>query len=246
MKSVPHSRHRLTVALAAAVAIAAFLIAANQISARTANEGATAPPPAANTDGTTSHAEYAGSLLGGIPQHGAALGAPAAPVTLIEYADLQCPYCGQWSRATLPTIVERYVRTGKLRIVFNGMAFVGPDSITALRTAFAAGAHNHLWDVVDGLYVRQGMENSGWVTDDLVREIAAGIPGIDADELLGERWDTSVAQKIDEAAASAHGAGVTSTPSFQIGPTGGKLERIEVTALDPGGITPAIEKALAG
>jgi protein-disulfide isomerase len=245
MNTLPYSQHRLTVALTAAAAIAAFLIAANQISARTANDAATAPPPAANTDGTTSAAAYADSLLGGIPQHGSALGAPDAPVTLVEYADLQCPYCGQWARATLPTIVERYVRTGKLRIVFNGMAFVGPDSITALRTALAAGTHNHLWDVVDGLYVRQGVENSGWVTDDLVRELTAGIPGIDADNLLAKRWDTSIAQKIDKAAAAAHSAGVTSTPSFQIGPTGGKLERIEVTALDPGGITPAIEKALA-
>jgi protein-disulfide isomerase len=245
MNTLPHSRYRLSAALAAAVAIAAFLIAANQISVRTANDGTSAPPSTATTDGTTSAAEYADSLLGGIPQHGAALGSPAAPVTLVEYADLQCPYCGQWARGTLPTIVERYVRTGKLRIVFNGMAFVGPDSNTALRTAVAAGTHNHLWDVVEGLYVRQGMENSGWVTDDLIREITAGIPGLDADKLLGARWNTAVARRIDEAATAARVAGVTSTPSFQLGPTGGKLERIEITALDPGGITPAIGEALS-
>ena len=79
------------------------------------------------------------SLFAGIEQHGAALGSPKAPVTLVEYADLQCPYCAQWARDALPTLVEDYVKTGKLRIVFSGMAFIGADSDKALRTAIAAG-----------------------------------------------------------------------------------------------------------
>ena len=243
MTTLPHSRHRLTVALAAAVLLAAFLIAANQISARTAADSSATPAARAVTGGTSA-AGYADSLLGGIPQQGAVLGSPTAPVTLVEYADLQCPYCGRWARETLPTLIERYVRPGKLRIVFNGMAFVGPDSNTALRTAFAAGAHNHLWDVVDGLYLRQGTENSGWVSDDLIREVAAGVPGLDAGNLLEARWDSSVAAQIDRAAANATAVGIDSTPSFQLGPTGGKLERVEIDSLAPDGITPAIEEAL--
>ena len=85
-------------------------------------------------------------------------------MTLVEYADLQCPYCAQWSRETLPVLVDEYVATGKLRIVFHGLAFIGADSDKALRTAIAAGQDDHLWDVVHGLYASQGAENSGWVT----------------------------------------------------------------------------------
>ncbi len=100
-------------------------------------------------------------------------------MTLVEYADLQCPYCAQWARETLPVLVDEYVEAGKLRIVFQGLAFIGPDSDKALRTAIAAGQDNHLWDVVHGLYASQGAENSGWVTDGLVGEIASGVPGLD-------------------------------------------------------------------
>ena len=88
------------------------------------------------------------------------LGNPDAPVTLVEYVDLQCPYCAEWAVRTFPVLVSDYVRTGKLRIVFHGLAFIGPDSDTALRTALAAGREDRLWDVVAGFYVRQGAENA--------------------------------------------------------------------------------------
>ena len=85
------------------------------------------------------------ALLAGIPQHGDTLGSPKAPVTLVEYADMQCPYCGEFARTTLPTLIRDYVRTGKVKIVFHGLEFVGPDSDTALRAVYAAGRQNKLW-----------------------------------------------------------------------------------------------------
>ena len=224
--------------LSTACAFAAVLIAANQISARTAKEPATNATAAGAV-------RPAPSLLAGIPQRGAALGSPTAPVTLVEYADLQCPYCGHWARETLPVLVDRYVRTGRLRIVFRGLAFIGPDSNKALRTAVAAGRHNHLWDVVHALYERQGVENAGWVTDGLVRDIAAGIPGFDADKVLSERWKSDVAGEIERAAAAAQVAGVSGTPTFQVGRTGGRLDLLRVSSLCPEGIVPAIEAVRA-
>ena len=166
-------------------------------------------------------------------------------MTLVEYADLQCPYCAQWSRETLPTLVDDYVATGKLRIVFLGLAFIGADSDKALRTAIAAGQDDHLWDVVHGLYASQGAENSGWVTDDLVGEIAAGVPGLDGEKLLVERWENSVEPDLEHAAHAATRAGVNGTPAFQLGPTGGRLELLHVDSLGPEAIVPAIDALLA-
>ena len=105
-------------------------------------------------------------------------------MTLVEYADLQCPYCAQWARDALPTLVEDYVKSGKLRIVFSGMAFIGPDSDKALRTALAAGREDHLWDVVHGLYrVRATRTPAGSPTSSSA-ELAAGVPDLDGEELL--------------------------------------------------------------
>jgi protein-disulfide isomerase len=239
MKRLRDPRWRLAAVLVTAAALAAILVGASRITAGGAGTTTSAGAPPTHPTPTEP------PLLAGIEQHGAALGAPRAPVTLVEYADLQCPFCAQWARDALPTLVERYVRAGTLRIVFRGLAFIGPDSDKALRTAVAAGRENHLWDLVHGLYLRQGAENSGWVTDDLVTGIAAAVEGLDGEALLDARSERWVEPELKRTAAAAQAAGVHGTPSFQVGPTGRRLALVEVVSLGPEGIVPAIEAALA-
>ena len=239
MNRLRNPQWRFAIVLIAAAALAAIVIGASQVGA---GDAETADPAAASEPLATPEP----SLFAGIEQQGAALGSPAAPVTLVEYADLQCPYCAQWARDALPTLVADYVKTGKLRIVFSGMAFIGADSDKALRTAVAAAQVDHLWDVVHGLYSAQGAENAGWVTDELVTEIAAAVPGLDGAALLDARWEGGVESELERADAAAQAAGVNSTPAFQVGPTGGRLERVQVSSLGPEGIVPAVEAVLAG
>jgi protein-disulfide isomerase len=221
------TRAQFVAVIASAAAVAAALIAASQLGARDAPEAAPAQA----------------GLFTGIPQDGLALGRDDAPVTLVEYADLQCPYCAQWSLGTLPTIVSRYVRTGRLRIVFRGLAFIGPESETALRTAVAAGRDGRLWDVVHGLFGRQGRENAGWVTEDLLHEVAAEA-GLDGDELAERRGEAWVDAQLEASRALAEAAGLRGTPSFQLGRTGGPLELVRVDSLGPEALTPAIDALL--
>ena len=111
-------------------------------------------------DTPTTPATVSGSdtvaLLAGIPQQGPALGRKDAPVTLAEFADLQCPFCGEWSRSAFPEIVRDYVRPGKVRMDFRGLKFIGPDSEQALRFAYAAGLQGKLWHAVDLLTRTRG------------------------------------------------------------------------------------------
>lgn len=123
----------------------------------------------------------------------------------------------------MPVLVADYVKTGKLRIVFRGLAFIGPESKLALETAVAAGAENRLWNVVDAFYAAQGHENGGWVNDELLADVARRT-GLDHEALAAERAQPWVAAQIRESTEAARAAGVRGTPAFELGPTGGTLK----------------------
>lgn len=182
-------------------------------------------------------------LFAGIPQSGAVLGSPMAAVTLVEYADVQCPYCAEWARRTLPYVVDTYVRTGRVRLVFRGLAFLGSDSVLGLRAVVAAGEQNKLWPLLDELYARQGYENSGWVGEELDDAVAA-VPGLDLRRLDRVANSRATERAVARNAHAAQLAGVKGTPSFQVGPTNGALRLIRLQSLGPEGIAPALDAAL--
>ena len=69
------------------------------------------------------------NLFKGIPQKGNVLGSPSAPVTMVEYIDLQCPFCQQFETQVMPDLVKNYVRPGKVKVEVRPLAFIGTDSI---------------------------------------------------------------------------------------------------------------------
>jgi protein-disulfide isomerase len=185
------------------------------------------------------------ALLDGIPQKGPVLGRSDAPVTLVEFADLQCPYCAQWSLQAFPEIVQDYVRAGKVRLVFNGLSFLGPDSQQALRFAFAAGDQGKLWNAVHLLYANQGAENSGWVTDELLRGIGAAVPGFRTEAALDTASSPRTDKEIADAEALARRLDVHGTPSFAAGRTGKDISLLPVRSLDADGLRPFLDQLLA-
>ncbi|MGI9659784.1 MAG: DsbA family protein [Gaiellaceae bacterium] len=196
-------------------------------------------------------ADESAALLEGIPQDGAFLGSPDAPVTLVEYGDLQCPFCAEWSAKSLPAVVDEYVRPGDVRLEFRGLTFLDAglgttDSDEALRAVLSAGEQNKLWNVLELLYRNQGAEGSGWVTEDVVRRVGESVEGLDVEQFLAARADDSVTTTIQEMAARADVSGVGGTPSFEAGSTGRQLSRVEITSLEPDGIRPTLDALLAG
>jgi protein-disulfide isomerase len=179
--------------------------------------------------------------LDGIPQDGAQLGRPNAPVTLEEYLDLQCPFCAQWALEVLPSVLER-VRRGQVRIVMRPLAFLGPDSVKAVSVAGAVADQDRLWQFVDIFFHNQGEENSGYVTDSFLRRVAAAAPGLDVDRALADAESPTAQKLTQEATAEAKRVGLESTPSFYAGRTGGKLRPVEVS-YDPGEFLAALDKA---
>jgi protein-disulfide isomerase len=159
------------------------------------------------------------ALLDGIPQQGIELGSQAAPLTLTEFADLQCPFCRRYSEKVFPTLVREYVRTGKLRMVFRGLSFIGADSIVAARAAGAAAQQNRLWQFVDVFYKNQGDENSGYVRANFLRQIGAAA-GLDVLRLERDATSQAVQQQLSGANNEAHRFDVKSTPTILLSKAG--------------------------
>ena len=180
----------------------------------------------------------------GIPQDGIAVGDPRAPVTLVEFADLQCPFCRDYTIQVMPALVD-YVREGSLRMEFRNVAFIGTDSLRGAQMAAAAGLQGKLWEFIDIFYANQGQENAGYVTDEFLRRVAGGIDGLDVDRAMEDRGLPEIQRQLDEAQQEWQSAGFTGTPSFLVGPTGGRLDALEIQSFDPAQFTEAVDRALA-
>jgi protein-disulfide isomerase len=150
----------------------------------------------------------------GIPQTGRTLGWPFAPVTLTEYIDLQCPICQEFETQVFPDILQRYVRTKKIKVVMKPWAIIGPDSIRAHQTLFAAAMQNKAFNFAALTYDNQGVENSGWLNDQMLYNIAVSIPGMKIDPLFTQRNSAAVKAEASQDAADADAQKVTGTPTI--------------------------------
>jgi protein-disulfide isomerase len=168
----------------------------------------------------------ANARFDGIPQKGVALGDPDAPVTLVEFADLQCPFCMRYTIDVMPTLVAKYVKTGKVRMVFRDVAFLGTDSVRAQQMAAAAGLQNKLWEFIDIFYNNQGQENTSYVSDEFLMKIGNAVDGLDAEKAFDDRGIASIQRQLVEAQQEWQSYGLSGTPSFVMGRTGGDYEPV--------------------
>ena len=186
--------------LAVLAAVAAVAVAAAVL---LSSSGASTPP-----------APSEALAVQGFPERGGVLGDPEAPVTVVEFVDLQCPVCATASREILPSLLE-HVRAGSVKLELRTLSFLGDDSVRAARVAAGAERQQKLWAFVEAFYARQGTENSGYVTDDFLREIS-GAAGVDADAALDHADSESAATPLQRADAEAQEHGVSGTPTFVI------------------------------
>jgi predicted DsbA family dithiol-disulfide isomerase len=175
----------------------------------------------------------------GVPQRGIELGDPKAPVTLVEFADPQCPFCKAYTAEDMPGLIDKYVSSGDLRMELQLLTFIGPDSEAVARAALAASDQDRMWQFMDVAYARQGVENSGYADQSFIDGVAEAA-GVDVDAMNEQTSSAAVSKKLEDAKAAGADAGIDSTPSFLVGPTGGNLQPTQQDNL-----AAAIDQALA-
>jgi protein-disulfide isomerase len=162
------------------------------------------------------------SLFKGIPQQGLYLGSPLAPAQMVMYIDLQCPFCQNYETTVMPTIIEKYVRTGKVRVRVEPWAFIGPDSTRGQKAMFAAAKQNKAWNFAEVLYYNQQTENTGWLSDSMVAQAAASVTGLNVKKLMSDRNGSDISSQIADVESSARANKVSGTPTVFVGRNGTK------------------------
>jgi protein-disulfide isomerase len=231
-------RIRLLLILGAAVA-AAIVVVLIVVFIGTGGSAATktssAIPPSGAPTGV--------AALKGVPQHGDILGKPSAPATLTVFEDPQCPYCRQWNIDTLPTVVQNYVRTGRVKLQYRGIVVIGENSVAGLRAIYGAAPQNKLWSIVEALYERQGAENSGWITIPVIKD-AARAAGADPAKVVADADSQAVTAQLNANAKLAQQLGINGTPTFVLQKQLGTPQPLTVGGLEPDQFTPARDAAL--
>lgn len=144
------------------------------------------------------------------------LGDPSASLTLIEFADFQCPFCKQFFLNIFPLLKRDYIDTGKVQFVFQDMAFLGEESMQAAQGARCAQAQGKFWQYHDRLYELQDGENVGIFVKENLKKIATGV-GLNQTDFDACLDAQVMRPDILENMEMARKAQVSATPTLFIG-----------------------------
>lgn len=181
-----------------------------------------------------------------------------AKVTLIEFADFQCPFCGAvtglspnnpvasqlkgqdptWS-PYLPGIMEDYIKTGKAKFAYRDFAFLGAESNDAANAARCANDQGKFWEYHDKIFSNQSGENKGTFSKDNLKKFGVEL-GLDIPK-FNDCVDKNTHQSEVSADTSAgRAAGVNGTPTLFVNgrPVSGAVGYLQVKQI--------IEEALKG
>ncbi len=144
-----------------------------------------------------------------------------APVTIIEFSDFQCPYCGRFFKTTMPEIERDYIKTGKVKYVFRDFPLEFHNQAPkAAEAANCAGEQGKYWEMHDTLF-----ENQSDLKVEKLKQYASEI-GLDANSFDTCLDSGKYKEEIDKDIEAGRKAGVNGTPSFFIGKTQDKSKEI--------------------
>jgi protein-disulfide isomerase len=206
------------------------------------------------------HHDWSGALLGstdvytmfkGIPEHGLILGNPNAPATLTEFIDLQCPVCRDFETTQMPNLIPKYVRTGKLNVRMEPWEILdrpgGPgDSLRGQQATIAASLQNRAFQFAQLLYDNQGLEDTGWLTQDVVASAAASVDGMDTTKIQNDQSSAKVKATISAVDSQASAQGYNATPTLLLNHKGQKAHVVSEGLPDAAKLQSQIEAAIRG
>ncbi len=151
-----------------------------------------------------------------IAQGAPILGNRSAPITIVEFGDFQCQFCGRFAKQTEPQLNTTYFQKGKANLVFKHFVTHGSDSFNAALASQCANDQGKFWNFYDILYNNQGEENSGWVSVENLKNFAQKIPGLDLQKFNSCLDDQKHKSFVENDTNFAFASGFQGTPTFVI------------------------------
>ena len=145
---------------------------------------------------------------------GYAMGRPDAPLTMVEFTDLQCPYCRQYVTTTFDEIRKNWIDTGKLRYISRDFPLdFHPQAMAAARAARCAGEQGKFWEMRMLL-----MRNANLLSPDYINRAASDLK-LDTKAFSACIASTKFDAEIEADTQEGARIGVGGTPTFVIGKT---------------------------
>jgi len=143
-----------------------------------------------------------------------------APITIVEFSDFQCPFCSRFQTETLPTILEEYVDTGKVKFVYRDFPIQSshPNAMPAAVASECAHEQNKYWEYHDALFERQQTWNNLKLADsiDTFKKIAKEF-GMNEDQFNSCLDSGKYVEEINKDLRDGTNYGITGTPGFFVG-----------------------------
>jgi protein-disulfide isomerase len=152
--------------------------------------------------------------LSGIPQRGMLLGDPAAPMTLVEFGDLKCPHCADYSEGIVSEVIGSEVRPGRAAIDFRNFTVIDDQSKPAGAAALAAGEQGRGWNFLEIFYRNQGDESQAYADDAFLTAVARAAGVADIARWNRERRSVRLLALVERTSDQARDLGFSGTPSF--------------------------------
>lgn len=143
------------------------------------------------------------------------LGSPNAPVTVIEFADFQCPFCKAFHDLIFDRLKRDFIETGKAKFVFQDFAFLGQESTDAAAAARCAHDQGKFWEYFDALYAAQTGENIGNFSEANLLALGSSV-GVVQSEFTACVTSKLGAPQVQAETERAGQAGISATPTLLI------------------------------
>lgn len=155
-------------------------------------------------------------LLNLVEQGSPYIGNLSAPITIVDFSDFQCHLCARHVRNTEPLIIETYIQTGQVALVFKHLPNRGFDSMGAHLAAQCVHDQGEFWQFYKLLYENQQGIDSGWVNEENLKKFASQIPGLEMGQ-FNSCFDTHRYEEfIENDMKQANSLGFLDTPNFII------------------------------